>query len=452
MRIQNLRYKSIALVALLAGAGIILAYYFKTAGGTLPLSRQAYLVHVNVADPQDLLVHADVTAAGIVVGSVGKIDNKLIGKTTYANVTLNLGKKIAPIYNNATYIIRQKTLVGENYLEISKGDPSSGQVPPGGTLAVSQDQDAVSLDKVLNSLDPATRNAVSANLRALGAGLDGQGSNLNALFGNLQPAIDNGTSVFSALNEQRRQVADVVQQAGVVFQAIANRTADLRELVTAGKATAVAVASRDNEFESVFNKLPGTLSQVRSTIADLSSFSRTASPVVGNLTVAMRDLHPVVNVLGPTALQTNSLLHKLPALIAQANPLLRNLNSFSANGQPFFPQLTGLLDQTDPALDYLKPYYKDLVALFSNFGAGFSGTTYGRMADCSCPVSIDSFANYTPAEKAALNSLLAGGLFQLIGHVTNNGLKAPNSLEGIAGTPGPSSYPRLTAAAPGSSG
>src|ERR1700758_5126036 len=131
--------KSIALVLLVVGALIILAYYYETAGGRLPFAGHLYTVTAQVQDPQGLLKHADVRAAGVKVGSVSNITNQRIGDQTVADVQMQLNASYAPIYNNATVLIRQKTLVGENYVEVVRGTASSGEVRDGGTLPLSHD-------------------------------------------------------------------------------------------------------------------------------------------------------------------------------------------------------------------------------------------------------------------------------------------------------------------------
>ena len=85
---------------------------------------------------------------------------------------LQLDGSFAPIYRDATVLVGQKTLVGENYIEITRGLPKYGRVPDGGTLGLSQDLESVPLDKILNSLTPAVRTQVQTDVRSLGAGLE----------------------------------------------------------------------------------------------------------------------------------------------------------------------------------------------------------------------------------------------------------------------------------------
>ncbi|HEX4107745.1 MAG TPA: MlaD family protein [Solirubrobacteraceae bacterium] len=455
MRIRNLGVKSAVLLLLMGGALVILAYYFKTAGGTLPFSRSPYVVNVYVHDPQDLLDHADIDSAGVTVGEVYNLENSVINGQTVAHAILHLDKTLTPIYKNATYEVGQKSLVGENYLEINRGTPSAGAVPNNGYLPASADQDAVALDTILNSLTPNVRNDIGSDLRQLGASLHGQGTNLNTLLGALQPTVTTGGEVFSILGQQKQQVADVVQQVGTVFQAIDNRTADLQTLIRAAKTTAQAVAARDTAFEQAFQQFPSTLEQARTSLSDVSGFATQASPVVGNLSTAMRDLRPLVNELGPTATDARGLIRELQPLINQANPLLASLNTFSSAAPPTFPELTNMMLQLDPVLDYMKPYYHDVAGALATFGSGFVNTKYETLGLCGCPVSQYSLAQnpLTGAESAALNSLEANGLLTQIPNIQDNGMKPPDSLPTVGDTSAKGlTYPHVNAAAPGSAG
>jgi len=184
MKQGHLAGKSLALILLLVGAGAILAYFYTTAGGRLPLSEKPYRVTAVMTDSQQLLKHADVRAAGVKIGTVGQIEN--VGDRI--RVELELQRKHAPLYRNARVQVRQKTLVGENYVEITPGSPRAGEIADGGTLAVARQREAVPIDRVLNSLDADTRRDVSRNLRSGGKTVRGRAADLRELFQRVPPS------------------------------------------------------------------------------------------------------------------------------------------------------------------------------------------------------------------------------------------------------------------------
>jgi len=445
MRVANIPGKLFALSLVGFGALIIAAFYYQAAGGNLPFSGKKYTVSAVVREPQGLVKDADVRAAGLKVGKVSHIDPLGGGM---AKVEMKLRDSIAPIYRDATVLVRQKTLVGENYIELTRGHQQTGTLPDGAGLPVSQDQEAVPLDKILNSLDARTRSHISHNLQSLGAGFDKRGSDFNRILAGLNPALSDGSRMMNVLQAQRRQIADILDQAGTIFQAISERRADFRALVTAAKTTAQAVAARDTALKEAFHQFPGTLSQANSTVARLSSFSNRATPVVANLTTGLAALRQPVRDLKPTADAGRQLFSRLPALLKVADPMLTELRSFSKTSTPTFPALDALLRQVNPFLDYLKPYDRDIGAFLMNFAAHTMAQQYGTYIRCSCAVTDRSFGDWNPAMRAAVAALLDEGLVAKYHHVATNPLRGPGQLPN-AGIPwGNKPYPRIQAAPP----
>lgn len=436
--------KSIALVLLLVGALIILAYYYETAGGRLPLAGHLYTVTAQVQDPQGLLKHADVRSAGVKVGSVSNLTNVATPDGTITDVQMQLDSSYAPIYKDATVLVRQKSLVGENYIDLMRGHPQDGKVPDGGSLPMSHDLESVPIDKILNALTPPVRKELRTDLQSLGAGLNGEGTNLNKFLGALEPTVYNGGRVLQVLNGQRTQLADVVSQTGSVMQAIANRTQDLRRLVTGAMQTAQAVSARDTALAHSLVELPPTLSQARTSVARLSSFSELATPVIANLRVAVHDLEPVIGELKPTAAAARRLFTDLPPFLRVANPLLASLKTFARASTPAVPALEALLRQADPALGYLKPYYKDAGGFLENFGTTghIQTATHEYTGHCLCPVSAESYSGFTPTEQALVQALIKAGGLGGIANPTANGLRQPGSLPNET-TPFTGNYPRI---------
>jgi phospholipid/cholesterol/gamma-HCH transport system substrate-binding protein len=449
MKVENPLAKLLGIGLLLVGALIILGYYYVTAGGRLPLAGHLYTVTAQLQDPQGLLKHADVRAAGVKVGSVGNIVNVATRNGTITDVQMQLDRNYAPIYRDATLLVRQKTLVGENYIEITRGIPQRGKVPDGGTLPLSRDLESVPIDRILAALTPQVRSAVRADLQSLGAGLQRQGVHLNQFLDELQPTVYNGGTVLQALNDQRAQLSGVVAQTGAVMQAIANRTQDLRTLITGGMQAARAVASRDTALAQSLVNLPPTLTQARTSVATLAAFSGLATPVISNLRVAVTDLRPVVRELQPTAAAARLLFDILPPFLRVANPLLARLKSFSSAAQPAIGGIEALLRETNPALAYLKPYANEIGGFLENFGnivqkENRTGDYIGR---CLCPVSADSYTGYTPQQQALVKALIKAGALGGIANPTANPLRQPGLLP-AANQPFTGSYPHISSDPP----
>jgi phospholipid/cholesterol/gamma-HCH transport system substrate-binding protein len=445
MRVENPLPKIVGIGLLLVGAVIILGYYYVTAGGRLPFAGHLYTVTAQLQDPQGLLKHADVRAAGVKVGSVGNITNVATRNGTITDVQMQLDSGYAPIYRDATVLVRQKTLVGENYIQLTRGGPQHGRVPDGGSLPLTQDLESVPVDKILAALTPRVRSAVRTDLLSLGAGLHREGVHLNRFLGELQPTVYNGGAVLQTLNDQRAQLSDVVVQTGVVMQAIANRTQDLRTLITGAMQAAQAVGSRDTALAQSLVDLPPTLAQARTSVTKLAAFSGLATPVVSDLRAAVANLAPVMRELEPTAAGARRLFADLPAFVRAANPLLESLRNFSSAAQPALPGIEALLRETNPALAYLKPYSSEVGGFLENFGnivqkQNGTGDYIGR---CLCPISADSYTGYTPAQQALVKALIKAGALGGIANPTANPLRRPGLLP-AANQTFTGTYPRIS--------
>lgn len=440
MKVHNLWGKVAVLAAVTLGALLILVYYYGAAGGRLPTEEDRYTVSATVDEPQQLLKHADVRAAGVKVGEVVDI----VGRGRRAQVKLDLEKDIAPVYNDATVLVRQKTLVGENYVEIARGTPRAGIVADGSALPDDANQEAVPIDRVLNSLDAKTRKRIAANINQLGAGFKGRGDDVNGFAAALQPLASDGSQVTEILDAQSRQVADLIEHGNTVFAAVADRRRDLTSLLRAARTTAEAVAERDEDLQRGFSEFPATLKQARASVSRLSAFSGRAVPVVSDLSSSVRDLTPVVRDLEPTAAAANRLFEELPKFTKQADPLLSRLKAFSKVAGPAFPALDAFLRQANPALEYLRPYNRDLTHFLSVFGANEFYDKYGGIGRCTCPVGDRSFANWTPAMKQAADALLEQGIITKFQKTHNNHFRpagsAPRADSSFSGD-----YPRIEA-------
>ena len=111
----------------------ILLFLWITFGGPTPLAAKGYIVKVPVTEAAQLANQSDVRISGVSVGKVQKIELSPDGK--HALATLELDDTYGPIPANTRAILRQKTLLGETYVELTPGSPDAAPLPEGGSLA-----------------------------------------------------------------------------------------------------------------------------------------------------------------------------------------------------------------------------------------------------------------------------------------------------------------------------
>jgi virulence factor Mce-like protein len=407
----------------------IFVYLYGAAGGHLFGSR--YTVSAIMPQTFNLVPNSDVRAAGAKIGEVSTVtpDGQNARVTFFISTHT---KSFPPIYKNATAQVRIKTLVGESYLDITPGTKSAGAVPNGGTLPVSADVNSVPLEKVLGMLDPKTRAAIQQEMQGLGPGLNGHGAQLNNLFGSLLPTVNNGNTLFNVLNPERQQVQQLIDDTGQVMQALSERTAQWRGLITDAKATAVAVSSRAQQFRQTLNELPSVLSQARSTVSLLNGFSTRATPVFSNLRVASYDLSPAISQLEPTAADARVFFRDLKPFLTNFKPLVTELKPASQTLKTVVLPLDAVLRQADPALAYLSMYSREFGSFFSNVNAfvdtkdalGYRGRVFPM-------VGTPDFTDLNQTEQNLLSALIKAGSFGIVDGPKTNAYPQP----GTAGSP-----------------
>ncbi|MCW3040825.1 MAG: virulence factor Mce family protein, partial [Solirubrobacterales bacterium] len=118
---------------LLAAFGLICLASFIVlfmAGGGRVTSGGGYKFQAVLPTAVALVPNADVRMSGVRVGRISAVSTR----AGNAVVALDIAKKYAPIYRDARASVRLKSLVGENYVEITPGTRKAGSLPQNGIL------------------------------------------------------------------------------------------------------------------------------------------------------------------------------------------------------------------------------------------------------------------------------------------------------------------------------
>ena len=133
----------------------LLLFLWVSFGGTLPLRPEGYRFKAAFPEAALLAKEADVRMAGVNVGKVKGTELGRGGRTTIAEIELD--DRFAPIRADTRAILRQKSLLGETYVELTAGTASGEDLGEGDTLRRANVQDTVELDEVFQAFDPRTR-------------------------------------------------------------------------------------------------------------------------------------------------------------------------------------------------------------------------------------------------------------------------------------------------------
>ena len=348
----------------------ILLYLWLVFGGSTPLKPQGYRFKVNFPEATQLAAEADVRIAGVPVGRVKK--KELDEEST--SVEIELQSRYAPIPEDTRAVLRQKTLLGETFVELSPGTKDAEPVADGGVLEPGQVSPTVELDEIFRAFDAKTRRAFGTWLDQQGRAFDGRGEAINDALGNLAPFAEDTADVLEILDRHERATQQLVRDTGEVFEALTERKGQLRSLIVNSNRLFETTAARDAELAETFRVFPTFLEESRVTTARLTEFANLTNPLVTQLRPAARELSPTLIALSGLAPDLKALFRDLDPLITVSKKGLPALENFLEETTPLLAQLDPFLREVNPILTYLGFYKHEITAFFANDVAATNAT------------------------------------------------------------------------------
>ena len=216
-----------------------------------------------------------VNIAGVKVGDIGSV--KL--ENGRAVVEMKIKRRYAPIYRNATILLRPKTGLKDMYLELDPGSQSAGEVPEHSTIPVSNTLPDVNPDEVLAALDGDTRAYLRILLDSGAQGLSGDSpQQLRATFKRFAPTARDAKRITQQLALRRQSVRRVVHNFQELATELGTKDRQLAALIDSSNANFEALAREDDNLRRSLRLLPGTLDQTATTLAKVDTLSRQPRP------------------------------------------------------------------------------------------------------------------------------------------------------------------------------
>jgi phospholipid/cholesterol/gamma-HCH transport system substrate-binding protein len=353
-----------AMVAFALSCFGILIFLWLNFGGSVPLQPEGYRVSVSVPEATQLAKEADVRISGVPVGRVKTLEpNEQTGLT---DTEIEIDSRYAPIPRDTRAILRQKTLLGETYMELSPGNKRSGMLADGGELPAAQVAETVELDEILRTLDPVTRQRFSTWFDQAGRAVAGNAEEINDALGLLTPFAEETDDVLRVLRGQSGATRRLVRDTGAVFEALSERDGQLRDLISNSNRVWEAVASRDAELADTFRVLPTFLREGRATTERLTSFAEDTNPLIDQLRPAARQISPTLIDLERLAPDLRGFFRDLGPLVRVSRRGLPATEQVLEDTRPLLARLDPFLRELTPIVDYLGLYRRELAAFFAN--------------------------------------------------------------------------------------
>jgi phospholipid/cholesterol/gamma-HCH transport system substrate-binding protein len=405
----------------------LLLFLWSTFGGPVPLKPEGYRIEVPFKEATQLAVESDVRISNVPVGKVKKIDLSSEGPNRdRAVATLEIDNQYAPIPADTQAILRQKTLLGETYVELTQGDRDGPKIPEGGSLPAAQVAPSVQLDEIFRTFDSRTRAAFQTWMQQAAIATAGRGADLSAAIANLEPFAEDANRVLRVLDTQEGAVKQLVRNTGVVFGALSERQGQLQGLIRNAGTVFATTARRNQELRATFEALPTFLDESRLTLTRLDSFAANANPVITQLHPAARELSKTLPEVARATPDLDAFfvgLRRLAKRSVTGLPALRRL--LDDDLPPLLVQVQPFTQQLGPLVEALNRYRREVTGVLGNVAAASNPVGSGAETGGQVAHYLRTAAVLQPQGLAAFPSRLTVN--------RNNAYPAPGSALDVAG-------------------
>lgn len=320
-----------------------------------------------------------VTIAGVKVGEISSVDLQ----NGLARVTTRLDRRYAPVYRDATMLLRPKTQLKDMTIELTKGHPSAGALSSGATLPVTQTAPDVNFDEVLASLDGDSRAYLQMLIGTAGQALAGQGSTLAADFKRFDPTARDLAQINGLLSQRHDNVSRVIHNLSLLFSALSTRDQQLSQLVSSSSTVLGTFARRSTAVQATVAQLPAALAETQTSLGRATQAANLIPPALGGLT-------PSAKALAPAERASQTLFRSTTVVLEN------QLRPFSRIAQPELRALA-------PAATSLNAATPDLTSAFGVLSEFLNELAYEPSA------AQPGFLFYLDWANHNLNSLLSSG-------------------------------------------
>ena len=339
-------------------------HFWTGAGGNIPgvTDRGRYNVSFVTDNVSNLRSSGDVSIAGIVIGKVE--GESLVGGRTRVNLSLN--GDIGPLHRGATVRIGLKSIVGQSYVDIVDG--SGPAIAAGSTLPAKSVIEPVDINQILSTFDPKTRQSLSSMIQSLAASTGGTSQSLDNIMGGLGQLGRDGYTAVDAISAQSGDLRSLVKETATMMDALNVNDGQIADLVQNAQRLTASTSAQSQAIAQTVSALPSLLGSARTATDSLTQLGGALTPVTTNLRQAAPQLTTALEQLPGVATDLSGLVPDLNATLNIAPATLTRIPTFSSELTRLLPAAQVTLSDVNPMLDYLRPYGRDIGAMFASFG------------------------------------------------------------------------------------
>jgi phospholipid/cholesterol/gamma-HCH transport system substrate-binding protein len=384
-----------------------------------------------------------VNIAGVKVGEVGDVSLE----NGRAVVRMQIKEEFAPIYRDATILLRPKTGLKDMFLALEPGTRQAGELPEGGNVRVANTLPDVNPDEVLAQLDADTRAYLDILLNAGGTAFDDEASgaaerydqtaeqDLRETFKRFEPAARDTEKITKRLIDRRGNISRVIHNFQQLSTALAQRDDQLAALVDSANANFEAFASEESALRAALREFPPALSQTETTLVKTEQLASELGPALGRLRPFARQLAPALRRTRPFFRETTPIIRdQIRPFARDVQPTVRDLRRATADLAVVTPRLTRgfrVLNKFFNTLAYNPPGAAEPFLFWSAWGA-HNGATLWSLQDAHGPVRrgivLVGCITYDTLDQIVLGNPQLGAPTQLLNLPPEN-QACPNNLQ-----------------------
>jgi phospholipid/cholesterol/gamma-HCH transport system substrate-binding protein len=248
-------------------------------------------------------------AFGLVEGGDFRVGGVKAGQTTAfeatrdeppkARVTVELTEPgFGDFRRDASCEVKPQSLIGEYYLDCQPGQ-SAQRLPNGGTVPVEQTESTIPADLVNNIMRRPYRERLRLIVTELGTGLAGRPEDLSEVLRRAHPGLRETDRVLRILAGQNDVIERFLVDADRVVGELERNKRDVARWIAETGETAAISASRHDQLQATFRRLPGFLGELTPTMARLEDLADEQIPLLSDLRAGAPHLDAFLTRLGP---------------------------------------------------------------------------------------------------------------------------------------------------------
>lgn len=336
------------LILIAAGAALLVWVL-----GLLPSDGDSvYRVDVVFDTSKGIVPGQRVKVAGVEVGAVEDVN---LTRSRKARLTLSVDDDFAPFATDASCRILPEGLISENFVECDPGageEPlaSSGSGTP--TVPVKNTTVPVALQDVIDIFSLPVSQRIRAVVNELGIATAARGEDLNAILRRANPALTDARRALTILGDQRRQLADSIEQTDAVLAELSTRKQDVRSFVDRAAVVAERTAARAEPLAAAVRELSPMFASVEQGLGSLRQIAAEGVPLSRDLRAAAPEL--------------STFLDEMKSFSRAGEPAALKVGAFARKAKPEVEDAVALFRQFRGAVTGLKPNAKQLALLMNS--------------------------------------------------------------------------------------